>query len=102
MNKRVHEIAKDQGLPAKELLAKLKAAGIEVKAASSSIDEATALRVLANGGGPAAPKADGNAKAAAPAAPAPAPAKPQAPSPPALAAAPTEPQAPADGAPKQP
>ncbi len=49
MNKRVHEIAKERGLPAKEVLAKLKAAGIEVKAASSSVDEATALRALGNG-----------------------------------------------------
>ncbi len=49
MNKRVHEIAKDRGLPAREVLDKLKAAGIDVKAASSSVDEATALRVLGNG-----------------------------------------------------
>jgi translation initiation factor IF-2 len=49
MNKRVHEIAKERGLPAKEVLAKLKAAGIEVKAASSSVDEALALRALGNG-----------------------------------------------------
>ena len=50
MNKRVHEIAKERGLPAKEVLARLKAAGIEVKAASSSVDEEVAARVLANGG----------------------------------------------------
>src|SRR5581483_3475390 len=49
MNKRVHEIAKERGLPAKEVLAKLKAAGIEVKAASSSVDETVALRPLDNG-----------------------------------------------------
>ncbi len=49
MNKRVHEIAKERGLPPKEVLAKLKAAGIDVKAASSSVDEATALRALGNG-----------------------------------------------------
>ncbi len=49
MNKRVHEIAKERGLPAKEVLQKLKAAGIEVKAASSSVDEAVALRALGNG-----------------------------------------------------
>jgi translation initiation factor IF-2 len=54
MNKRVHEIAKEQGLPAKELLAKLRAAGIEVKAASSSVDEAVALKALGNGSAPAA------------------------------------------------
>ncbi|HTU95535.1 MAG TPA: translation initiation factor IF-2 [Solirubrobacteraceae bacterium] len=49
-NKRVHEIAKERGLPAKDVLARLKAAGVEVKAASSSVDEAVAARVLANGG----------------------------------------------------
>ncbi len=49
MNKRVHEIAKERGLPAKEVLEKLKAAGINVKAASSSVDEALALRALGNG-----------------------------------------------------
>ncbi len=54
MNKRVHEIAKEHGLPAKEVLARLKAAGLEVKAASSSIDEAAAERVLGNGEAPAA------------------------------------------------
>jgi translation initiation factor IF-2 len=50
-NKRVHEIAKERGLPAKDVLARLKAAGIEVKAASSSVDEEVASRVLANGSG---------------------------------------------------
>jgi translation initiation factor IF-2 len=50
MNKRVHEIAKERGLPAKEVLARLKAAGIDVKAASSSVDEEVAARVLGNGG----------------------------------------------------
>src|SRR6201995_6193196 len=49
-NKRVHEIAKERGLAAKDVLARLKAAGVEVKAASSSVDEALASRVLANGG----------------------------------------------------
>jgi translation initiation factor IF-2 len=50
MNKRVNEIAKERGLPAKEVLEKLKAAGINVKAASSTVDEAAALRALGNGG----------------------------------------------------
>ena len=49
MNKRVHEIAKERGLPAKEVLAKLNAAGVSAKSASSSVDEAAALRVLGNG-----------------------------------------------------
>ena len=51
MNKRVHEIAKERGLPAKDVLARLKAAGVDVKAASSSVDEELARRVLANGDG---------------------------------------------------
>jgi translation initiation factor IF-2 len=72
MNKRVHEIAKERGLPAKDLLAKLNAAGISAKSASSSVDEATALRVLGNGGKAAAapqaaapPAKDPSRKAAA-------------------------------------
>jgi translation initiation factor IF-2 len=59
MNKRVHEIAKERGLTAKDVLAQLKAAGIEVKAASSSVDENVAKRVLANGGGAPAGQGDG-------------------------------------------
>jgi translation initiation factor IF-2 len=72
MNKRVHEIAKERGLPAKEVLEKLKAAGVDVKAASSSVDENVALRALGNGEAPAqaAPKGAA-APAAAPAPPAP-------------------------------
>jgi translation initiation factor IF-2 len=67
-NKRVHEIAKERGLPAKVVLARLKAAGVDVKASSSSVDEAVASRVLANGA--EAPPADGSAPARADAAPA--------------------------------
>src|SRR5689334_14588787 len=61
MSKRVHEIAKERGLQPKELLAQLQAAGLKVKAVSSSVDEAEARRVLENGGGgaSAAPPADG-------------------------------------------
>jgi translation initiation factor IF-2 len=44
--KRVHEIAKAQGLTSKELLAKLKAAGIEAKAAQSNVEESDALAAL--------------------------------------------------------
>jgi translation initiation factor IF-2 len=76
--KRVHEIAKEQGLSSKELLERLKAAGVEAKAAASSVDEAVALKALgANGasgngsagnGSPAAVKSkDTTAVAAAPA-----------------------------------
>src|SRR5579884_3143730 len=57
MAKRVHEIAKEQGLTAKELLARLHAAGVEVKAASSNVDEQVALRVLGNGQASASPEA---------------------------------------------
>ena len=55
--KRVHEIAKEQGITSKVLLEKLQAAGVEAKAAASSVDEATALQALGNGDG-AAPVAD--------------------------------------------
>ncbi len=47
MAKRVHEIAKQNDMPPKDLLAKLQAAGVNVKAASSSVDEQVAARVLA-------------------------------------------------------
>jgi translation initiation factor IF-2 len=50
--KRVHEIAREQGISSKELLAKLSAAGVAAKAAASSVEEADALRVLGvNGSG---------------------------------------------------
>ena len=82
--KRVHEIAKAQGLTSKELLGALAAAGIEAKAAASSVEESEALAALAKAKGdggatapaeapaaaaPAAEKASGApaAKAAAPA-----------------------------------
>ena len=44
--KRVHEIAKAQGLTSKVVLAALKAAGIEATAAASSVEEAEALKAL--------------------------------------------------------
>src|SRR5882757_7492500 len=56
--KRVHEIAKAEGLTSKELLAKLKAAGIEAKAAQSSVEESDALTALKGSG-------DGNSAATA-------------------------------------
>jgi len=75
-NKRVHEIAKEQNLSSKEVLEALVAAGYEVTAAASSIDEDVALRVLkgeapsagkaASPGKPAAPKAAPRPKAPAP------------------------------------
>ena len=80
MNKRVHQIAKERGLAPKDVLARLKAAGIDVKASSSSVDEELAGRVLANGSAAQpqatpgaesqpAPAAKANAKAKAQAAP---------------------------------
>jgi translation initiation factor IF-2 len=58
--RRVHEIAKAQGVSSKELLAALKAAGVEAKAAASSVEEAEALKAIAaakgDGGAPAATK----------------------------------------------
>src|ERR1039458_410999 len=48
--KRVHEIAKEQGLTSKELLEKLKAAGVEVKVAASSVEESVALDELSSAG----------------------------------------------------
>ncbi len=70
--KRVHEIAKAQGLTSKELLAKLKAAGVEAKAAQSSVEESDALAALKGSGDggatatatKAAPKAPAAKKAA--------------------------------------
>ena len=48
--KRVHEIAKAQGLTSKDLLAALKAAGVEAKAAQSSVEESDALAALKSSG----------------------------------------------------
>ncbi len=64
--KRVHEIAKEHGLSSKELLEKLKAAGIEAKAAASSVDEDAALSALGDG---ALPASSNGAPAAAPSPP---------------------------------
>jgi translation initiation factor IF-2 len=104
--KRVHEIAKEQGISSKELLEKLKAAGVEAKAAASSVEESAALKALgvsgtngakSNGAGAQASGAvqappASNAKPAAE--PVAAPAKPAAAAP----APPAEPKpAPADG-----
>jgi translation initiation factor IF-2 len=59
--KRVHEIAKAQGVSSKELLAALKAAGIEAKAAASSVEEGEAVQALSGSKGP---DADGGAATA--------------------------------------
>jgi len=54
-NKRVHEIAKAQGLPSKAVIDALQADGHDVSSASSSIDEAVALRALKGSGAAPAP-----------------------------------------------
>ncbi|MGH2885206.1 MAG: translation initiation factor IF-2 N-terminal domain-containing protein, partial [Solirubrobacteraceae bacterium] len=64
MNKRVHQIAKEHGLAAKEVIERLNAAGIAVKAASSSVDEAAARRVLGDGNGAAQTSGSAPAKTA--------------------------------------
>ncbi|MBV9800880.1 MAG: translation initiation factor IF-2 [Solirubrobacterales bacterium] len=89
MKKRVHEIAKEQGLPAKEVLARLQSAGVNVKAASSSVDEAAALRALGDGDGATAAPEPAAPAATASATPAPEP-------------APAPPRERADGAPSEP
>src|SRR5438552_17040489 len=102
--KRVHEIAKEHGLSSKELLEKLRAAGVEAKAAASSVEESTALEALglspngpasANGGPGAGADSAGSpsqaaaAKTPAPAAPASAAQRPPTAAPLPAAAAPT-------------
>ena len=57
--KRVHEIAKEHGLSSKELLEKLKAAGVEAKAAASSVEESVALKVLDGSGSGASSSSNG-------------------------------------------
>ena len=57
--KRVHEIAKAQGLTSKEVLAALKAAGVEAKVAQSSVEESDALAALKNSGDGAKSSGDG-------------------------------------------
>jgi translation initiation factor IF-2 len=63
--KRVHEIAKEQGLSSKDLLQKLKAAGVEAKVAASSVDEAAALEALGINGSGASSAVNGDASAVA-------------------------------------
>ena len=49
--KRVHEIAKERGMSASDALLKLRAAGMDVTATASVVDEAEALRALGADGG---------------------------------------------------
>src|ERR1700736_5523137 len=79
--RRVHEIAKEHGLSSKELLEKLKAAGIEAKVAASSVEEALVAKALGIDGASSPPSPTGPPAAVAPA-PAPAPPPPPAGEPP--------------------
>ena len=53
--KRVHEIAKERGITSKEALEVLRNAGLEVKVAASSVEEADAARAFGNGAGASTP-----------------------------------------------
>ena len=65
--KRVHEIAKERGISSKEVISVLQAAGLNVKAAASSVDENDILMAFSNGSDAVAPSGNG-AAAEAPAA----------------------------------
>jgi len=65
--KRIHEIAKEQGLSSRELLDRLRSAGVEAKAAASSVEESVALAAIS--GGDAGAAAGSRATAAPSAAP---------------------------------
>src|SRR5947207_642796 len=63
--KRVHEIAKEQGLTSKEVIKALTDAGVYVRAASSAVEERDIRRAFPNGAkAPEAPKAKPAAKKA--------------------------------------
>ncbi|MFL5842774.1 MAG: translation initiation factor IF-2 [Thermoleophilaceae bacterium] len=62
--KRVHEIAKEQGLTSKEVLQAFKDAGVYVKAASSTVEERDIRRAFPNGARAAAAVEEKPAKAA--------------------------------------
>src|SRR3712207_8070395 len=49
MSKRVHEIAKELGLNSKEVIGRLKDAGVEVKSHSSSVEDPVYERVFGSG-----------------------------------------------------
>jgi translation initiation factor IF-2 len=56
LKKRVHEIAKQEGLTSKDVIAALNAAGIQGKVAASSVEEEDALKALAAAGATAESK----------------------------------------------
>jgi translation initiation factor IF-2 len=64
--RRVYELAKEHGLSSKELLESLQAAGVDARAASSSVEEAQALKVLGASAPTNAGAAAGQSPGAAP------------------------------------
>ncbi|HWH43702.1 MAG TPA: translation initiation factor IF-2 [Thermoleophilaceae bacterium] len=95
--KRVHEIAKEKGISSKEVIAKLQAAGLDVKAAASSVDENDIAMAFGNGKvAKETPQDDAEPKRARPARPVADPASQSAKPKPADAAA-DAPKPPADG-----
>src|SRR5258705_5262469 len=62
--KRVHEIAKEQGLTSKEVLQAFKDAGVYVKPASSTVEDRDIKRAFPNGARAAAKSDDAPAKPA--------------------------------------
>ena len=56
--KRVHEIAKEQGMSSADVLTKLRAAGFDVTAAASTVDEADPLEPASEASEPDALAAD--------------------------------------------
>ena len=57
--KRVHEIAKERGISSKEVISVLQAAGLNVKAAASSVDENDIRMAFSNGSDASAPSGNG-------------------------------------------
>ncbi len=72
--KRVHEIAKERGISSKEVIGVLQAAGFDVKAAASSIDEGDIAAAFGGGGAQAEAASSGNGGSGRTAAPKQAPA----------------------------
>src|SRR5918911_3773927 len=77
--KRVHEIAKERGMSSKDVIAVLQKAGLDVKAAASSVDENDIKRAFSNGADAPQQPNGGAAAGAEPAAPAREQRQPQAP-----------------------
>ena len=65
MSKRVHEIAKELGLNSKEVMGRLKDAGVEVKSHSSSVEDPVYERVFGSGETNGAAKGAANGRSAA-------------------------------------